>query len=285
MDKQIIVSLKTAFDDLAHKDAETGIEFWYARELQPALGYAEWRNFASIIDKAKIACEASAGQCLCHFVDVNKMVQIGGDNIREIQDIKLTRYACYLIAQNGDPRKDEIAFAQSYFALQTRKQELIEDRINLLRRLEAREKLTASETLLSKNIYERGVDDKGFGRIRSAGDEALFTKSTAAMKKKLGVKDSRPLADFLPTVTIAAKNLATEMTNHNTEEKDLRGEYSIKGEHVSNNKAVREMLTQRGIYPEKLPPAEDIKKLQRRVTSEEKKLAKAKGFQPTEKKP
>lgn len=278
MDKQIIIALKTTFDDLAHKDEEAGVEFWYARELQPVLGYTEWRNFAGIIEKAKISCETSGSQYSCHFVDVNKMAPIGGGNVREVPDMMLTRYACYLIAQNGDPRKDEIAFAQSYFALQTRKQEMIEDRINLMHRLEARQKLTASETLLSKNIYERGVDDKGFGRIRSAGDEALFTKSTLAMKKKLGVKDSRPLADFLPTVTIAAKNLATEMTNHNTEEKDLRGEFSIKGEHVSNNKAVREMLTQRGIYPENLPPAEDIKKLQRRVTSEEKKLSKDGGF-------
>ena len=285
MDKQIIVSLKVRFDDLAHKDEETGIEFWYARELQPALGYAKWENFETAIKRAMVSCETAKIEVSKHFPEVRKTIEMPNGAEKQIVDYMLTRYACYLIAQNGDPRKDEIAFAQSYFALQTRKQELIEDRINLLRRMEAREKLTASETLLSKNIYERGVDDKGFGRIRSAGDEALFTKSTAAMKKQLGVKDSRPLADFLPTVTIAAKNLATEMTNHNTEEKDLRGEYSIKGEHVSNNKAVREILTKRGIYPEKLPPAEDIKKLQRRVNSEEKKLAKDKGFLSRKKKP
>lgn len=206
------------------------------------------------------------------------MVTIGSGTSREIQDIKLTRYACYLIDQNGDPRKDEIAFAQSYFALQTRKQELIEDRINLLRRFEARERLSQSEALLSKNIYERGVDDKGFGRIRSAGDAALFGKTTAAMKEQLDVRPSRPLADFLPTLTIAAKNLATEMTNHNTEEKNLYGESSITTEHVGNNRAVRGMLADRGIHPEDLPAAEDIKKLARRVRSEEKKLAKGNGF-------
>lgn len=211
------------------------------------------------------------------------MVGIGSNTTREINDLKLTRYACYLIAQNGDPRKDEIAFAQSYFALQTRKPELIEDRINLLRRFEARERLSKSESLLSKNIYERGVDDRGFGRIRSAGDAALFGKTTLEMKVQLDVKKNRPLAGFLPTLTIAAKNLATEMTNHNTEEKDLYGESSITQEHVGNNRAVRSMLAQRGIKPEALPAAEDIKKLERRVKSEEKKLAKGTGFKTNNK--
>ena len=279
MDKNQIITLKSRFDAISHIDEDEGIEFWYARELQPELGYTEWRNFSKVIEKAKIACEATTHMASNHFVDVNKMVSIGSDTTREIADMKLTRYACYLIAQNGDPRKDEIAFAQSYFALQTRKQELLEDRINLVRRVEARDRLRKSETALSKNIYERGVDDKGFGRIRSAGDAALFGgRTTAAMKKQLEVSPSRPLADFLPTLTIAAKNLATEMTNHNTEEKDLYGEQSITYEHVSNNKAVRSMLAQRGIQPENLPAAEDIKKLERRVKSEEKKLAKESGF-------
>lgn len=278
MDKKLIVSMKKTFDDLVHYDEEIGIEFWYARELQAALGYARWENFDTAIQRAKTACETAKIQILDHFRDVTKMVELGSGSQREIADVKLTRYACYLIAQNGDPRKDEIAFAQSYFALQTRKQELIEDRLNLLRRFEARQRLSKSETLLSKNIYERGVDDKGFGRIRSAGDAALFGKSTAAMKAQLDVKKGRPLADFLPTLTIAAKNLATEMTNHNTEEKDLYGEAAITSEHVGNNKAVRAMLADRGIRPESLPPAEDIKKLERRVKSEEKKLAKGSGF-------
>lgn len=278
MDKNEIVIMKNKFDAIAHYDEESQIEFWYARELQPALGYARWENFQTAIKKAKTSCESAGIIVSDHFRDITKMVGIGSNTTREINDLKLTRYACYLIAQNGDPRKDEIAFAQSYFALQTRKQELIEDRINLLRRFEARERLSKSESLLSKNIYERGVDDRGFGRIRSAGDAALFGKTTLEMKVQLDVKKNRPLADFLPTLTIAAKNLATEMTNHNTEEKDLYGESSITQEHVGNNRAVRSMLAQRGIKPEELPAAEDIKKLERRVKSEEKKLAKGTGF-------
>ena len=278
MDKAEIISMKTRFDEIAHIDPDSGIEFWYARELQSALGYTEWRNFQGSIEKARLSCQTVTGQAVNHFVDVNKTIQMPKNACKEIPDIKLTRYACYLIAQNGDPRKDEIAFAQSYFALQTRKQELIEDRINLLWRFEARERLSQSESLLSKNIYERGVDDRGFGRIRSAGDAALFGKPAAAMKEQLDVRPGRPLADFLPTLTIAAKNLATEMTNHNTEEKDLYGETSITSEHVSNNRAVRSMLADRGIHPEDLPPSEDIKKLERRVRSEEKKLAKGSGF-------
>lgn len=278
MDRNEIITMKSQFDAIAHHDDELGIEFWYARELQLALGYSRWENFEAAITRAKTACRNSKIEVQNHFRDVTKMVLIGSGTTRKVSDLKLTRYACYLIAQNGDSRKDEIAFAQSYFALQTRKQELIEDRINLLRRFEARERLSKSEALLSKNIYERGVDDRGFGRIRSAGDAALFGKTTAAMKEQLDVKKGRPLADFLPTLTIAAKNLATEMTNHNTEEKDLYGEASITQEHVGNNRAVRSMLAQRGIKPETLPPAEDIKKLERRVKSEEKKLAKGTGF-------
>lgn len=227
---------------MAHKDQETDIDFWYARELQVALEYVKWDNFIKVIDKAKISCKTSTGSISNHFAEVGKTITMPKNATKEILDIKLTRYACYLIAQNGDPRKDEIAFAQSYFAIQTRKQELVEERLNLLKRIEAREKLSKAETQLSKNIYERGVDDKGFARIRSAGDTALFGKSTADMKAQLNVKSTRPLADFLHTLTIAAKNFATEMTNHNTEENDLHGENSITNEHVKNNSAVRSML-------------------------------------------
>lgn len=274
MDKELITSLKTNFDNMSHYDEKNGIEFWYARELQSAFEYTEWRNFQKVIEKAKVACLNSEHETANHFVDVTKMVGLGSGAQRDITDIKLTRYACYLIAQNGDPRKDTIAFAQSYFALQTRKQELIEERLEIIRRLEVRDRLRQSETQLSKNIYERGVDDSGFARIRSAGDAALFGKSTAAMKAQLEINPNRPLADFLPTLTIAAKNLATEMTNYNTEENDLYGERSITNEHIQNNKAVRAMLGERGIKPEELPPAEDIKKVERRVKSNEKKLAK-----------
>mgnify|MGYP004488989047 FL=1 len=274
MDKQEISLLKSKFDELAHVDESTGIEFWYARELQAAFSYSQWRRFNEVIEKAKLSCNVSGNIVSNHFADVGKMVDLGSGATREIADVKLTRYACYLIAQNGDPRKEEIAFAQSYFAQQTRKQELIEEHMKNMQRLENRDKLRASEKQLSKNIYERGVDDAGFGRIRSAGDCALFGRSTQSMKERYGVTKGRPLADFLPNLTIAAKNLATEMTNYNTEAKNLYGEPSITHEHVQNNSTIRNMLGERGIKPENLPPAEDIKKVERRVKSNEKKLAK-----------
>ena len=274
MDTQEVSLLKSKFDELAHVDENTGIEFWYARELQEAFSYSQWRRFNEVIEKAKLSCKVSGNIVSNHFADVGKMVDLGSGATREIADVKLTRYACYLIAQNGDPRKEEIAFAQSYFAQQTRKQELIEEHMKNLQRLENRDKLRASEKQLSKNIYERGVDDAGFGRIRSAGDFALFGRSTQSMKERYGVTKGRPLADFLPNLTIAAKNLATEMTNYNTEAKDLYGEPSITHEHVQNNSTIRNMLGERGIKPENLPPAEDIKKVERRVKSNEKKLAK-----------
>lgn len=281
MDKKTIAAMKKAYDDIMHTTEDGSVEFWYARELMEFLGYDRWENFHKAIERAIDSCKTAETEPLDHFRNVTKMVQLGSSAERGIKDYMLTRYACYLIAQNGDPRKEEIAFAQSYFAIQTRKQELIEERISYIERTEARGKLRESEKRLSQNIYERGVDDAGFGRIRSRGDRALFGgKSTQDMKKKLGVSDKRPLADFLPTLTIAAKNLATEMTNYNVEEKDLLGEGAITTEHVQNNLSVREMLGTRGIKPEELPPSEDIKKLERRAQFEEKKLAKEAGKLP-----
>ncbi len=272
MDKQIITKLHKSFEDYANE--KDGIEFWFARELQTLLGYVEWRKFLGVIEKAKEACTNSGNDVKDHFVDAAKMVKIGSDTEREIDDIMLTRYACYLIAQNGDPRKEEIAFAQSYFAIQTRKQELIEQRIALQERFEARNKLIASETELSKLIYERGVDDKGFARIRSKGDEALFGGfTTLQMKNKLKIPSNRPMADFLPTVTITAKNLATEITNFNVKKENLNGENIITHEHVKNNKKVRGLLVESGIVPEELPPEEDIKRLERKVKKDEEKIA------------
>jgi DNA-damage-inducible protein D len=243
------------------------------------LGYERWENFDKAINRAMDSCRTSEISVENHFREVTKMVPLGSGAVRSVKDYMLTRYACYLIAQNGDPKKEEIAFAQSYFAVQTRKQELIEDRIRLIERMEARDRLKESEKRLSQNIYERGVDDKGFARIRSKGDQALFGgMTTQDMKDAYGVK-SGPLADHLPTLTIAAKNLATEMTNYNVESKDLQGEIPITSEHVQNNRTVRKMLGERGIRPEELPPAEDLKKLERRVKSEEKKIA-ASGILP-----
>jgi DNA-damage-inducible protein D len=272
MDKLTITKLTKTFEDYAQESDE--VEFWFARDLQKLLGYVEWRKFQGVIDKAKNACANSGHDIKDHFVDADKMVKIGSETERQIDDIMLTRYACYLIAQNGDPRKEEIAFAQSYFAVQTRKQELIEKRIELQERIQARHKLTTSETELSKLIYERGVDDEGFARIRSKGDQVLFGgNTTVQMKNKLGVPQNRALADFLPTITITAKNLATEITNFSVKKDELKGEDSITKEHMRNNTDVRGLLVKRKIRPENLPPEEDIKKLERSAKKDEKKIA------------
>lgn len=277
MDIQKINQYKSNFDAIAQSvknESNESIEVWYARELQKVLGYARWENFTVAISRAMESCKTQNINIDDHFRGITKMIPLAKGAQRAIQDYMLTRYACYLIAQNGDPKKEEIAFAQSYFAVQTRNAELIVERLQLLSRLETRERLRSSEKQLSQNIYQRGVDDKGFGRIRSKGDTALFGGvNTEQMKKRLGVK-SGALADHLPTLTIAAKNLATEMTNYNVEQKDLHGEMPIAHEHIQNNQSVRGMLLQRGIKPEELPPAEDIKKVERRVAREEKQLGK-----------
>ncbi len=264
---------RQAFEAAANE--EQGVEFWFARDLQVLFGYSEWRNFLRVVEKATDAAKNSDQDLEDHFVGVNKMVKIGSKAEREVEDIMLTRYACYLIAQNGDPRKEVVAFAQSYFALQTRKQELIEERMALEERIKARVRLRQSETELSQNIYERGVDDPGFARIRSKGDQALFGGyNTQQMKDRLGISQRRPLADFLPTISINAKALATDITNFNTKNKDLQGEADITNEHVKNNQEVRDLLGKSGIKPEDLPPEEDLKKLERRLKTQEKKMPK-----------
>ena len=274
MKAEIIRSLTNDFESHAYEFE--GVECWNARDLQLLLGYARWENFAKVVDKARVACATAGSDIEDHFRDITKMVETGSDAKRGIEDVRLTRYACYLIAQNGDPAKEKIAFAMSYFAVQTRKFEILETRINQWERLQAREKLSETERKFSGAIYQRGVDDRGFAIIRSKGDQALFGgRTTGEMKKKLGVSDNRPLADFLPTITIKAKDFATEISLFKVrEDEKLTGHGPIENEHVKNNREVRGLLTKQGIFPEHLPPAEDLKKVDRAVKSDGKRLAK-----------
>jgi len=273
MDSELVNTLTDTFEVHAQQ-TETGVEFWLARELQHLLGYAEWRNFTTVITKAKTACEVSGHPIGDHFVDVNKMVDLGSGSQRQVDDLMLTRYACYLIAQNGDPKKQEIAFAQTYFALQTRRAELIQQRLLEAERLSARKKLTDTEKELSQVIYEQTGGNQNFALIRSKGDKALFGKTTQSMKAQWKVPDNRPLADFAPTIILKAKDFATEITIFNARENVMSTESAISQEHVTNNKAVRQTLLNRGIRPESLAPAEDVKKLERRLISEDKKTLK-----------
>ena len=280
MKKEIIDQLYNAFEQAALEI--DGVECWSARELQVLLGYSKWENFANVIAKAKTACEKVGHSVFEHFPDVRKTIPMPKGAEKEIDDYLLTRYACYLIAQNGDPRKEQIAFAQTYFAVQTRKAELIEQRLLEVERVRARAKLQETEKILSGILYERGVNDKSFAIIRSKGDQALFRLNTATLKRKMCVPSSRPLADFLPTISIKAKDFAAEMTSINVQTKDLQGETMIAKEHIDNNAAVRKMLLERGIVPENLPAAEDVKKVERRLASEKKKAVENKKYKRIE---
>lgn len=268
MKREVIAQLHSTFEDIVQTEPDTGGEFWFARDLQGLLGYASWRNFEAIVHKAQTACQNAGYDASDHFAQVSKMVGIGSGAEREIDDYALNRYACYLIAQNGDPKKPEIAFAQTYFAIQTRRMELIEQRLAEVERLAARKQLTEAESELSELVFERGGDNQSIARIRSSGDNALFGIRTQAMKERLGIAKNKPLADVLPTITIKAKDFVTEVTNFNVRKDGLIGESAITQEHVRNNTAIRELMVNRGIKPEDLPPAEDIKKVERRVNKD-----------------
>lgn len=273
MKNDLICQLTSSFEGHAQK-TDSNIEYWLARDIQHLLGYAKWDNFLNVISKAKIACELSNNPTAYHFADVGKMVELGFGSQRNISDMMLTRYACYLIAQNGDSSKQPVAFAQTYFAMQTRKAEFIEKRLLENERLSARKKLTNTETELSETIYEQIAGEHNFALIRSKGDNALFSKNTKAMKAQWKVPNNRPLADFAPTIILKAKDFATEITIHNAREKNMQNESQIANEHITNNKAVRETLLNRGIHPEQLPPAEDLKKVERRLVSAQKQVLK-----------
>lgn len=276
MKTELVHSLTNTFEAHAQR-ADNGVEFWLARDIQHLLGYAKWENFLNVVSRAKTACDVSGHPVPDHFPDVRKMVDLGSGSQRDIDDIMLTRYACYLIAQNGDPRKQQIAFAQTYFAVQTRKAELIEQRLLEAERVSARKKLSETEKELSQVIFEQTGGNQDFALIRSKGDHALFGKSTQAMKSTWNVPDNRPLADFAPTIILKAKDFATEITIFNTRAHQLGTERAISSEHITNNEAVRNTLLSRGIRPETLPAAEDVKKVERRLTSEDKKSLKNPG--------
>jgi DNA-damage-inducible protein D len=273
MKSDLIRTLTANFEGHAQQ-TESGVEFWLARDLQHLLGYTQWKNFLNVVTKAKTACEVSGHHVPDHFADVGKMVDLGSGSQREIDDLMLTRYACYLIAQNGDPSKPEIAFAQTYFAMQTRKAEVIEQRVLETERLLARKKLTGTEKDLSAVIYQQTGGNQNFALIRSKGDQALFGKTTRQMKARWKVPSGRPLADFAPTVILKAKDFATEITIHNARANAMNTEAAISREHVTNNEAVRKTLLNRGIRPESLPAAEDVKHVERRLVAEQKKSLK-----------
>ncbi len=251
------------------------MEFWSARDLMPMLGYTKWQKFTEVIERAKAACKLSGQNIDDHVTGAGKMIATGKGATRKIEDFFLTRYAFYLIAQNGDPRKPEIALAQTYFATQTRKQELLEQRDMESKRLDARAKLRETESKIESTVYERGIKyPVEFATFKNKHIEALYGGISASQLKKIRkIPPKRSLADFDSHVELKAKDFALAMTDHNIKEKDIRGKEAMNTEVVKNSRETRQALLNRGIKPEHIKPEEDLKLVESRKNKEAKRIA------------
>ena len=272
MEQNIIEIVQKSFEEIKITD-ETWFEFWSARDLMKWLWYKKWQTFEKVIEKAEVACNNSLIESKNHFTDASKMVWLGSWSNRNIKDYFLTRYACYLIAQNWDSRKIEISLAQTYFASQTRKLELAEQEIENNKRLEARKKLAKSEKQIEDTIYSRWIKlPVEFATFKNKKIEALYNISIKQLKAKRWIPENRALADFDSEVELKAKDFIYAMTDHNIKEKNIIWKQNLNEELVSNAKETRNTMLKRWIVPEELRAQEDLKLIEKRRIQEVRKL-------------